>query len=167
MVKRHLILHRPAVHHLYGKFTPGYMPVISDCGIQTAVWWQGTKRHTCRKCKNDFNILPEAAKYLADRDIVEVAKTTVFNCKPDAVCVSGLTAGAQTNTQVLARVKEAVPDMVVLANTGCRPETIENQLSIADGAVVGTTFKVDGKFENEVDESRVKNFMEVVKNFRN
>ena len=114
-----------------------------------------------------FNILPEAAKYLADRDIVEVAKTTVFNCKPDAVCVSGLTAGAQTNTQVLARVKEAVPDMVVLANTGCRPETIENQLSIADGAVVGTTFKVDGKFENEVDESRVKNFMEVVKNFRN
>ena len=57
--------------------------------------------------------------------------------------------------------------MVVLANTGCRPETIENQLSIADGAVVGTTFKVDGKFENEVDESRVKNFMEVVKNFRN
>ena len=26
-----------------------------------------------------FNILPEAAKYLADRDIVEIAKSTVFN----------------------------------------------------------------------------------------
>ena len=99
-----------------------------------------------------FNILPEAAKYLSDRDIVETARTTVFNCKPDAICVSGLTA--------------AVPNTVVLANTGCRPDTIESQLAIADGAVVGTTFKVDGKFENEVDEERVKAFMEVVRNFR-
>lgn len=113
-----------------------------------------------------FNILPEAAKYLSDRDIVETARTTVFNCKPDAICVSGLTAGAETDTQVLAKVKKAVPDTVVLANTGCRPDTIESQLAIADGAVVGTTFKVDGKFENEVDEGRVKAFMEVVRNFR-
>ncbi len=113
-----------------------------------------------------FNILPEAAKYLSDRDIVETARTTVFNCKPDAICVSGLTAGAETDTQVLAKVKKAVTNTVVLANTGCRPDTIESQLAIADGAVVGTTFKVDGKFENEVDEERVKAFMEVVRNFR-
>ena len=43
---------------------------------------------------------------------------------------------------------------------------IEKQLSIADGAVVGTTFKVDGKFENAVDVNRVKEFMDKVKNFR-
>ena len=111
-----------------------------------------------------FNILPEAAKYLADRDIVEIAKSTVFNCKADALCVSGLTAGSETNSQILKRVKDAVPDTVVLANTGCRPDTIEAQLSVADGAVVGTTFKVDGKFENGVDEKRV--FMSIVKKFR-
>ena len=113
-----------------------------------------------------FNILPEAAKYLADRDIVEIAKSTVFNCKADALCVSGLTAGSETNSQILKRVKDAVPDTVVLANTGCRPDTIEAQLSVADGAVVGTTFKVDGKFENGVDEKRVREFMSIVKKFR-
>lgn len=113
-----------------------------------------------------FNILPEAAKYLADRDIVEIAKSTVFNCKADALCVSGLTAGSETNSQILKRVKDAVPDTVVLANTGCRPDTIEAQLSVADGAVVGTTFKVDGKFENGVDEKRVRDFMSIVKKFR-
>ena len=48
-----------------------------------------------------FNILPEAAKYLADRDIVEIAKSTVFNCKADALCVSGLTAGSETNSHIL------------------------------------------------------------------
>lgn len=118
------------------------------------------------KVKLIFNILPEAAKYLSDRDIVETARTTVFNCKPDAICVSGLTAGAETDSQVLAKVKKAVPDTVVLANTGCRPDTISDQLEVADGAVVGTTFKVDGKFENAVDESRVKAFMKVVNDFR-
>lgn len=113
-----------------------------------------------------FNILPEAAKYLADRDITEIAKSTVFNCKADALAVSGLTAGAETDSQVLSRVKATVPDTVVLANTGCRPDTIEAILAIADGAIVGTTFKKDGKFENAVEEDRVRAFMEVVRKTR-
>ena len=118
---------------------------------------------TCKLC---FNIVPEAAAYLANRPIEQIAKTTVFNCRPDAVCVSGLTAGAETDSTVLAKVKNTVPDTVVLANTGCRIDTIEKQLSVADGAVVATTFKKDGVFENLVDEKRVKAFMDVVRNFR-
>lgn len=113
-----------------------------------------------------FNIVPEAASYLASRDICQIAKSTVFNCRPDALCVSGLTAGEETSSQVLNEVKAIVPETVVLANTGCRPETIEKQLSIADGAVVGTTFKKDGRFENSVDGERVKRFMDQVKAFR-
>lgn len=113
-----------------------------------------------------FNIVPEAAKYVADRDIVSIAKSTVFNNKPDALCVSGLTAGSETDSAVLKQVKDTVPDTVVLANTGCRADNIERQLSIADGAVVGTTFKVDGKFANMVDEKRAAAFMDAVKRFR-
>ena len=113
-----------------------------------------------------FNIVPEAAKYLADRDIESIAKTTVFNCRPDALCVSGATAGSATNPEVLKRAKAAAKDTVVFANTGCRPDTIEKLLSIADGAVVGTTFKYDGKFENQTDIERVKVFMDKVKSFR-
>ena len=48
-----------------------------------------------------------------------------------------------------------------------RLENVDEQLGIADGRVVGTTFKFDGKFENHVDELRVKTFMEKVKAFRN
>ena len=36
----------------------------------------------------------------------------------------------------------------------------------ADGAVVGTYFKVDGKFENLTDAARVREFMDVVHAFR-
>lgn len=113
-----------------------------------------------------FNIVPESASYLADRDVAEIAKTTVFNARPDALCVSGLTAGVETDTQVLKKVKDAVPDTVVFVNTGVKPENVEKQLGIADGAVVGTTFKKDGKFENHVDEGRVRMFMDKVKVFR-
>ena len=113
-----------------------------------------------------FNIVPEAAKYLADRDLAEIARTTVFNCKADALCISGLTAGEVTDNQLLQSVKKAVPNTVIFANTGCRLENIDKQLSVADAAVVGTTFKVDGVFENPVDVDRVSRFMDKVRTFR-
>ena len=59
-----------------------------------------------------------------------------------------------------------VPNTVVFANTGCKLSNIERQLSVADGAVVGTTFKVDGIFENPVDKARVARFMDKVREFR-
>ena len=113
-----------------------------------------------------FNIVPEAARYLADRDIRQIAKSTVFNCRPDALCVSGLTAGSPTDMSLLKEVKAEVPETVVFANTGCKKETIAGLLEIADGAVVATTFKYDGKFENQVDKRRVKEFMNIVKSIR-
>lgn len=113
-----------------------------------------------------FNIFPEASAYLSQRDVVAIARSTVFNTRPDALCVSGLTAGAETDTQILKLVKEAVPDTPVLANTGVRLSNIEKQLAIADGAVTGTTFKRDGYVWNEVDCRRVKEFMDKVKEFR-
>ena len=129
-----------------------------------------TARHRHRigadNIKMLYNIVPEAAKYLTDRPIESIAKTTVFNCRPDALCVSGATAGSATDPEVLRKTKQAVGKTPVFANTGCKKETIEMLLNIADGAVCATTFKVDGKFENPVDENRVREFMDVVKAYR-
>ena len=69
-----------------------------------------------------FNIVPEAAAYMVGRDIESIAKTTVFNCRPDALCVSGATAGTATDPEVLRRAKSAAGDTVVFANTGCRTD---------------------------------------------
>ncbi|HLX99815.1 MAG TPA: BtpA/SgcQ family protein [Roseiarcus sp.] len=113
-----------------------------------------------------FNIVPEAASYLGSRTSVDIARTTVFNNRPDALCVSGLTAGVETDTQLMSEIKKAVPDTIVLCNTGCRVDNIERQLKVADGAVVGTAFKVDGRFEKLVDPARVREFMDKVKSIR-
>ncbi len=106
-----------------------------------------------------FNIVPEAAVYLGDRDIAAIAASTVFNTQPDALCVSGLTAGVETSQAVLKKVKEAVPNTAVFANTGVRIANVAAQLAASDGAVVGTTFKQDGYIWNDVDGTRVKEFM--------
>ena len=113
-----------------------------------------------------YNIVPESTAYLAERDIVSIAKTTEFNCRPDAICVSGITAGAPTDTQILSKVKETVTRTPVFCNTGCNKDNVVRQLKVSDGAVCATTFKYEGKFENLVDESRVKEFMDVVKEYR-
>jgi membrane complex biogenesis BtpA family protein len=102
-----------------------------------------------------YNIVPEAAVYVAGRDIASIARSTVFNMRPDGLCVSGLTAGAATSTETLGVVKEAVPGTPVFANTGVTAATVAKQLAVADGAVIGTAFKYDGYIWNEVDESRV------------
>jgi uncharacterized protein len=113
-----------------------------------------------------FNIVPEAATYLAARDVSDIARSTVFNTNPDALCVSGITAGVEASASVLRKVKEAVPTTVVFANTGVRLANVEEQLAVADGAVVGTTFKRDGHTWNEVDRARVQAFMQKVRSVR-
>lgn len=113
-----------------------------------------------------FNIVPEAAAYLGNREVSDIARSTVFNTMPDAVCVSGLTAGIETSAQVLQVVKGAIPDVPVFANTGVRLDNAAKQLSIADGAIVGTTFKRNGYIWNEVDAARVKAFMGEVTRIR-
>ncbi len=113
-----------------------------------------------------FNIVPESAVYLAQRPVADIARTTVFVSHPDALCVSGPTAGAETSLETLAQVKQAVPDTVVFANTGVRLSNVEATLRVADGAITGTTFKQDGYIWNAVDESRVREFMQKVKDVR-
>ena len=106
-----------------------------------------------------FNIVPEAAAYLAPRAVADIARSTVFNARPDALCVSGLTAGVEASREVLVQVKQAVPDTVVLANTGVRLSTVADILRIADGAIVGTSLKRDGNIWNAADPERVREFM--------
>lgn len=113
-----------------------------------------------------FNIVPESAVYLAERDLASVTATTVFATKPDGICVSGLTAGAATDAQALQVVKNNAGAVPVFVNTGVRAHNAADQLAIADGAIVGTYFKEDGVFENRAVASRVAELMGAVMEFR-
>lgn len=106
-----------------------------------------------------FNIVPESATYLAQRDLASITRTTVFATLPDAICVSGLTAGAPTDLEALSVVKKNAGTVPVFVNTGVRAENVADQLAVADGAIVGTYFKKDGIFENPAQRERVAELM--------
>lgn len=119
-----------------------------------------------------YFINPESDRNLDTRPLAEIAKSTIFKAHPDGLCISANAAGQDVDDALIASVKQANPEVVVLANTGCRPDTIAAKLTHGDAAVVGTYFKENGKLENaalenvRVDENRVKEFMAVVREFR-
>jgi predicted TIM-barrel enzyme len=54
----------------------------------------------------------------------------------------------------------------VFAGSGAREDTISAILGVADGAIVGSAFKVDGVATNPVDAERVKRFMDAARTRR-
>jgi predicted TIM-barrel enzyme len=84
----------------------------------------------------------------------------------DVICVSGPMTGQAVDNAELTRVKKAVKDTPVFANTGVNIDNVRDILGVADGCVIGTHFKVDGNTWNPVDGERVKRFMDVVAKLR-
>lgn len=113
-----------------------------------------------------FNINAEFAAPLGARPIEARAKSAVFSSLADVILVSGPMTGQAVDRSDLKRVKEAVGDTPVFANTGCTIDNIADILAVADGCVIGTHFKVDGDTWNRVDRERVERFMEVVSKVR-
>lgn len=111
-------------------------------------------------------LVPEGAESLApDYAIPDVAKSAEFNVGPDALLIYGLTAGASIDNALIPQVKAKV-STPVFASNGVNINTVEDTLRIADGCVVGTWLKVDGKFFNPTDTERVKALMDKAKAFR-
>lgn len=113
-----------------------------------------------------FNINAEFSAPLDTRAIEVRARSAVFSSLADVICVSGQMTGEGVELSDLERVKRAVGDVPVFANTGVRIDTVRDILAVADGCVVGTHFKVDGDTWNPVDPDRVVRFMDYVASFR-
>ena len=115
-----------------------------------------------------YFINPESDRAMDPRPLADIAASTIFKAHPDGLCISANAAGADVDEELMASVKKKNPEVVVLCNTGCRPDTIEAKLATSDAAVVGTYFKEGGRFEDEnfcnvrVDQARVEELMAVV-----
>lgn len=124
------------------------------------------------KLKMLYFINPESDRNLDTRPLADIAASTIFKSHPDGLCISASAAGQDVDDELIASVKARAPEMVVLCNTGCRPDTIAQKLANADAAIVGTYFKEGGKLENDrlenvrVDVSRVRELMDVVRELR-
>jgi hypothetical protein len=119
-----------------------------------------------RDLKLLFNINAEFAAPLDTRPLGLRARSAVFSSLADAILVSGPITGQATEQSDLNAVCAVVKDVPVLANTGVNIGNVADILSVADGCVVGTHFKVDGHTWNAVDTTRVRRFMDLVGTLR-
>ena len=109
-------------------------------------------------CKTMTAVVPEGTRFLAPRPLEEVAKTLAFNLNPDVMLVYSTTPGTAIDVEQVETIK-SVTDTPVFASNGVKAETVKDIFKVADGAVVATSTKVDGKFFNPVDVDRVRNLM--------
>ncbi|MGH6961800.1 MAG: BtpA/SgcQ family protein, partial [Dongiaceae bacterium] len=113
-----------------------------------------------------FNINAEFAAPLDTRPIEKRAASAVFSSLADVICVSGPMTGQPVDNADLKRVKDAILDVPVFANTGVNIDNVRDILAVADGCVIGTHFKAGGNTWNAVDADRVKRFMDAVRKVR-
>ena len=109
------------------------------------------------------NITPEFASTLGSRSIALRAKSAVTSSLVDAILISGPRAGAEPNIEGLLEAKNSVGSAVpIILNTGAKAENITRFLEVADGVIVGSSLKIDGKTWNPIDPKRVSKFMKTV-----
>ena len=111
-------------------------------------------------------VVPESCAEIGGRQPLDIAKSAKFNNLPDGFAVAGSSAGQPANMSLIHQMRECMPDMVLVASTGVKYETIEETYSVCDAAFIATSLKKDGIFENPVDKDRVKRFMDGLKEFR-
>ncbi|MGH7319949.1 MAG: BtpA/SgcQ family protein [Candidatus Rokuibacteriota bacterium] len=87
--------------------------------------------------------------------IEQLARDAASRGLADALVVSGAATGEGTPLGDVKRVRAAVPDRPILVGSGVTPESIGDLLAVADGAIVGTWVKRDGRTVNPVDPARV------------
>jgi membrane complex biogenesis BtpA family protein len=83
----------------------------------------------------------------------------------DALIVSGKMTGSPPELEKVRQAKQ-LAHQPILVGSGATVDQIAEFLKYADGAIVGTYFKVNGVAENPVDPERVKKFIDVVSKVR-
>jgi membrane complex biogenesis BtpA family protein len=96
------------------------------------------------------------AAQVAPRPLGELADDAVTRGLAGALIVTGAGTGRPTQLDDLRDVREAAPGTPLYVGSGANAESVGSLLMYADGAIVGTAAKVDGRVSNPVDLERVK-----------
>ena len=84
----------------------------------------------------------------------------------DGIVVTGEGTGMNTDVEKIRRFRSLLGDFPLIVGAGLTAESAAEQLAIADGGIVGSCLKYDGKAENDVSEHETRRFMQAVRALR-
>ena len=112
----------------------------------------------------DFHVKHGSHYILSDRSLQEQAHD-VETCGGDAVIVTGLKTGSAPTAEDINQIKKTV-SVPVLIGSGLSSTNLDSLFPLSDGAIVGSSFKEEGRWQNRVDCKRASDFMQKVRSIR-
>ncbi len=100
---------------------------------------------------------------LSQRPIGQAANDLEHRGLADAILVTGVATGAETNSVDVKEVKESVHYTPVLVASGADETNLPHYKAIADGVILGTRIKFDNDTENPIDPKKLASFMKVAR----
>ena len=101
---------------------------------------------------------------LSGRSVEEDLRLGMERC--DAIVVTGAGTGINTELDKIKAFRQVTGSFPLIVGAGLTAETVREQLIYADGAIVGSWFKEEGKAVNPVDPRRLERFMSEVRALR-
>ena len=100
---------------------------------------------------------------LAPQSMTFVAMDTWERGGADALIISGVGTGKATDEDDVRQARIGAPDAPLLIGSGVSEQNIGSLLTVADGAIVGTAFKVGGQITQPVELARVERLVALAK----
>jgi membrane complex biogenesis BtpA family protein len=105
------------------------------------------------------DVMVKHAVTLGEQNIDDMAISIKERGLADALIVSGKRTGGPTSREHAEIVKKAVPGTPLLVGSGINYLNISELLSVADGAIVGTSLKKGNVVTNPVDTDKVRSLI--------
>lgn len=86
--------------------------------------------------------------------------------RAEAIVVTGKGTGKQTPTEKIKEFRSIIGEHPLIVGAGVTPLSVVEQLSIADGVIVGSSLKLGGLTTQKIQRNLVKDFMNEVKKVR-
>lgn len=135
--------------------------------VDTVEFYDGIIKPCARLCMlTRKNLDAENIMVLADVQVkhtnmvlpqvtIEASAKAARDCGADGIIVTGSAIGVETPIDMIKKVKKVV-NIPVIAGSGVNAQNIDEQLSIADGAVIGSSLKKDGVITNPISYELVR-----------
>jgi membrane complex biogenesis BtpA family protein len=113
------------------------------------------RQRVCPEARIFADVHVKHAVPLGNWTIEDAARDTVERGLADALIVSGVGTGLATDLADVERVRRTAPTTKILLGSGVTLENVRDFLPAADGFIVGSSLKLNGRLSNPVDPKRV------------
>ncbi len=115
---------------------------------EIAIFTDIKKKHSSHSITNDVSLL-------------DTAKAAQFFLS-DGIIITGSHTGVSASVEELNSLKDLASP--VLIGSGITKDNVADYWPLCDGMIVGSYFKKEGYWENELEYNRISEFMKLVKN---